>query len=94
VRPWIETDVFDAEIAVSRNGHRRGATTRDLARDVVEVLVYVTLFLTLGPGDVVLTGAPEECARIHPGDDVAITVAGLGTLANPVVAAPVVLGVS
>jgi len=90
--PWIETDLdaLDVEIVVSHNGRAlRGASTRDLARDVVEVLVHVTLFLTLGPGDVVLTGAPGECARIRPGDDVAITVAGLGTLANPVVAAPV-----
>jgi 2-keto-4-pentenoate hydratase/2-oxohepta-3-ene-1,7-dioic acid hydratase in catechol pathway len=90
--PWIETDLdaCDAEITVSRNGHAlRGASTRDLARDVVEVLVYVTSVLTLGPGDVVLTGAPGECARIRPGDTVEITVAGLGTLANPVVAAPV-----
>jgi 2-keto-4-pentenoate hydratase/2-oxohepta-3-ene-1,7-dioic acid hydratase in catechol pathway len=90
--PWIETDLdaCDAEITVSRNGHAlRGASTRDLARDVVEVLVYVTSMLTLGPGDVVLTGAPGECARIRPGDTVEITIAGLGTLANPVVAAPV-----
>jgi len=92
--PWIETDLdaLEVEITVSRNGRAlRGASTRDLARDVVEVLVYVTSFLTLGPGDVVLTGAPGECARIVPGDDVAITVAGLGTLTNPVVAAPVLL---
>jgi 2-keto-4-pentenoate hydratase/2-oxohepta-3-ene-1,7-dioic acid hydratase in catechol pathway len=89
--PWVETDLdaFDAGIVVNRNGHAlRGASTRDLARDIVEVLVYVTSFLTLGPGDVVLTGAPGECARIRPGDTVEITVAGLGTLANPVVAAP------
>jgi 2-keto-4-pentenoate hydratase/2-oxohepta-3-ene-1,7-dioic acid hydratase in catechol pathway len=89
--PWIETDLdaADAEIVVSRNGRAlRGASPRDLARDVVEVLVYVTSFLTLGPGDVVLTGAPGECARIRPGDRVEIAVAGVGTLTNPVVAAP------
>ena len=53
--------------------------------------MYVTSLLTLGPGDVVLTGAPGECARIRPGDTVEITVAGLGTLANPVVATPTLL---
>jgi 2-keto-4-pentenoate hydratase/2-oxohepta-3-ene-1,7-dioic acid hydratase in catechol pathway len=85
--PWIETDLdaFDAEVTVRRNGRAlRAGSTRDLARDVVEILVYVTSFLTLGPGDVVLLGAPGECARIHPGDVVEIAVAGLGTLANPV----------
>src|SRR4029078_7015219 len=61
--PWTETDLdaFDAEITVGRNRRGlRGASTRALARDVVEVLVYVTSLLTLGPGDVVLTGAPGE----------------------------------
>src|SRR5690242_19695469 len=46
--PWIETDLdaLEVEITVCRNGRAlRGASTRNLARDVVEVLVYVTSFL-------------------------------------------------
>ena len=41
--------------------------------------------MTLGPGDVVLTGAPGEYGPIAPGDDVSVTIDGIGTLSNPVV---------
>ncbi len=64
----------------------RGASTADLARSVVECLVYVTSVLTLYPGDVLLTGAPGQTAPIRPGAQVAATVAGIGTLHNTVTA--------
>jgi 2-keto-4-pentenoate hydratase/2-oxohepta-3-ene-1,7-dioic acid hydratase in catechol pathway len=40
--------------------------------------------MTLYPGDLILTGTPAGVAPMQPGDRVAITVAGIGTLANPV----------
>lgn len=85
--PWILTgaDWRDVDIDVSVNGeHRAHGNTADLAYNVVEVLVYLTSIMTLGPGDVVLTGAPRTSTRVEPGDDVAISLAGLGTLKNPV----------
>jgi 2-keto-4-pentenoate hydratase/2-oxohepta-3-ene-1,7-dioic acid hydratase in catechol pathway len=87
--PWIDTDLDpdDAVVQVTISG--RGltpASTSNLARDVVEILVYVTSFLTLEPGDVVLTGAPGEYGEIVPGDDVSVTVEGLGTVTNSVMA--------
>jgi 2-keto-4-pentenoate hydratase/2-oxohepta-3-ene-1,7-dioic acid hydratase in catechol pathway len=87
--PWIDTDIDpDAALVQLTIGGRELAAGRtcDLARDVVEILVHVTSFLTLGPGDVVLAGAPGEYGEIVPGDDVSVTVEGLGTLSNPVVA--------
>jgi len=87
--PWIDTDV-DPEAAVVQvtiNGRElAAASTSNLARNVVEILVHVTSFLTLGPGDVVLTGAPGEYGEIRPGDEVSVTIEGLGTLTNPVLA--------
>ena len=49
------------------------------------LVAHVTSFTTLLPGDVILTGTPAGVATIVPGDEVAITVAGIGTLANPVI---------
>ena len=87
--PWIDTDLDpDAvSVQVTISGRRLAAApTSDLARDVVEILVYVTSFLTLGPGDVVLTGAPGEYGPIVPGDDVSVVIDGVDTLSNPVAA--------
>ena len=87
--PWIETelDPTDVAIDVRVDGDLvAGSSTSGLARDVTELLVYLTSFLTLGPGDVVLTGAPGTSAPILAGQSTAITLAGIGTLTNPAVA--------
>lgn len=86
--PWLDTalDTADAPVTLTVNGSEFATgSTADLARSVVEVLVYITSFMTLGPGDVVLTGAPGEVARIRPGDMVTVHGASLGHLENPVV---------
>jgi 2-keto-4-pentenoate hydratase/2-oxohepta-3-ene-1,7-dioic acid hydratase in catechol pathway len=87
--PWLETelDPSDVQITLSINGKElRVGSTSDLARSVVDVLVYVTSFMTLGCGDVILTGAPGEYGPIHPGDQVVVSSPGLGRLVSAVVA--------
>jgi len=51
---------------------------------VVDCLVYVTSWLTLEPGDVVMTGAPGTAVAVMPGDQVDIDLGGIGRLSNPV----------
>jgi 2-keto-4-pentenoate hydratase/2-oxohepta-3-ene-1,7-dioic acid hydratase in catechol pathway len=88
--PWIETELdwSDAALGLSIDGRTAASSsTAGLAYDVVEILVYLTAHLELGPGDVVLTGAPGTSVAISPGMDVGATVAGIGELRNPVVAA-------
>ena len=41
--------------------------------------------MTLLPGDVILTGTPEGVGPMNVGDEVEVTVAGIGTLTNKVV---------
>ncbi|RYI98894.1 MAG: 2-hydroxyhepta-2,4-diene-1,7-dioate isomerase, partial [Actinomycetales bacterium] len=47
----------------------------------------VSSFMTLLPGDVILTGTPDGVGPMLPGDSVSITVEGIGTLTNQVVSA-------
>lgn len=86
--PWIETDFdpSDVRVRTTLNGEvRQDGRTSDMVFDVPAILQYVTSFMTLLPGDVVLTGTPEGVGRMRPGDHVAVTIDGLGTLTNPVV---------
>ncbi|MGO1316192.1 MAG: fumarylacetoacetate hydrolase family protein [Cellulomonadaceae bacterium] len=86
--PWIETDLDfrDAGLEVTVDGEVVAkASTPQLAYDVVEQLVYLTSVLTLGPGDVVLTGAPQTSAPIRPGQVSTVTIPGIGSLTNPAV---------
>lgn len=89
--PWIARDLDSAAVTI-RLGDEAGlgpaAVIADLARDVVEVLVYVTSVLTLHPGDVVLLGAPGPSRRLRPGGETRVFINGLGELVNPVVTSP------
>ncbi|MDP9444486.1 MAG: fumarylacetoacetate hydrolase family protein [Actinomycetota bacterium] len=87
--PWIETDldVSDVGITTTLNGEtRQRGRTNQLVFDVPTLVAYVTSVMTLLPGDVLLTGTPAGVGAMRPGDQVAVTVDGIGTLGNPVVA--------
>lgn len=88
--PWIVTGLDDADlpIGIVHNGAElTPASTADLGWKVDEILVYLSSFMTLHPGDLVLTGFPAATARLAPGDAVTCRVGGIGELTNPVRAA-------
>ena len=88
--PWMVTDLdhSDLEIGIVHNGKAlKTAGSADLGWKVEEILVYLSSFMTLQPGDLVLTGFPAECARIQPGDTVMCRIEGIGELYNPVTGA-------
>ncbi|MFE4197681.1 fumarylacetoacetate hydrolase family protein [Paenarthrobacter sp. NPDC056912] len=88
--PWMVTELDDSDLSIGivHNGKElTTASSADLGWKVDEIMVYLTSFMTLQPGDLVLTGFPAECARIQPGDTVACRVEGIGELRNPVTGA-------
>ncbi|PYI39648.1 fumarylacetoacetate hydrolase [Arthrobacter psychrolactophilus] len=87
--PWIVAGLKDDGVAISivHNGTElTPATSNDLGWGVEEILVYLSGFMTLQPGDVIMTGFPAECRQLTPGDEVTCRVGGIGELRNPVVA--------
>jgi 2-keto-4-pentenoate hydratase/2-oxohepta-3-ene-1,7-dioic acid hydratase in catechol pathway len=91
--PWIETAVSDGDLALttSVNGEiRQRARTGELRRDVPAMIAYVSSVMTLLPGDVLLTGmpagdgVPPAAGPLEPGDEVSVTIEGIGTLTNKV----------
>ncbi len=87
--PWIETDLDPADLRVRCEVDevlRQDGRTRDLLHDVPAVLVFLTSFMTLLPGDVVLTGTPAGVGPLVPGNTVEVSIEGVGALTNPVVA--------
>jgi 2-keto-4-pentenoate hydratase/2-oxohepta-3-ene-1,7-dioic acid hydratase in catechol pathway len=86
--PWIETDLDPSHLTLTTelNGElRQQSDTNLMVHDVATILAYVSSFMTLLPGDVILTGTPEGVGPMQPGDDVSVTITGLGTLTNRVV---------
>ncbi len=60
--------------------------TRDLIYDIPYLIEYLSEFMTLVPGDVILTGTPEGVVNVAPGDVVACEIDGLGRLVNTIAA--------
>ena len=85
--PWIETDLDPEDLAISCavNGElRQDGNTSDLVRSAHEMVSWISHMMTLLPGDVILTGTPAGVSQIVNGDSVAVTIADIGTLTNPV----------
>lgn len=90
--PWIATHIEPAEAAsleltTTVNGEvRQSANTSALVHSIPALISYVSGFTTLLPGDVILTGTPSGVGPVNPGDSVCVSIAGIGSLTNPVVA--------
>jgi 2-keto-4-pentenoate hydratase/2-oxohepta-3-ene-1,7-dioic acid hydratase in catechol pathway len=88
VGPWIDTDFDPANKAVRclvNDQVRQDGNTALLIYSIAHVLAHVTRFMTLEPGDLLLTGTPAGVGEVHPGDVMTVEVEGLGRLRNPVI---------
>ena len=86
--PWVETDLDPADLAMQTtlDGEvKQAARTSLLLHDVASLIAYASSCMTLLPGDVLLTGTPGGIGPMRPGQTVAVTIEGIGTLSNPVV---------
>jgi 2-keto-4-pentenoate hydratase/2-oxohepta-3-ene-1,7-dioic acid hydratase in catechol pathway len=86
--PWIETalEASDVQLTTTVNGEvKQSSRTSLLIHDIAALVRYVTAVMTMLPGDVLLTGTPEGIGPIVAGDDVAVSVEGIGSLENRVV---------
>ncbi|MFN2204760.1 MAG: fumarylacetoacetate hydrolase family protein [Candidatus Promineifilaceae bacterium] len=93
--PWIVTadeidDAQNLKISCSVNGVlKQDSSTRLMIFDIAETIVQLSKGMTLLAGDIIATGTPSGVgfARtppefLHPGDEVACTVEGIGTIRN------------
>jgi 5-oxopent-3-ene-1,2,5-tricarboxylate decarboxylase / 2-hydroxyhepta-2,4-diene-1,7-dioate isomerase len=80
-------DVSNLKITTRVNGKiKQEGSTAEMMRTVPEIVEYLSDFMTLVPGDMILTGTPKGISPINPGDAVEIEVESLGKLVNTVVA--------
>jgi 5-oxopent-3-ene-1,2,5-tricarboxylate decarboxylase / 2-hydroxyhepta-2,4-diene-1,7-dioate isomerase len=65
---------------VTQQGH-----TRDMISDIPALIEYLSSFMTLGAGDVILTGTPDGVLNVDVGDEVITEIDGIGRLVNTIV---------
>ena len=89
--PWIDTDLdpTDVRVTLSVDGElRQDGRTRDFIWGIPYLIRYITRFMALDPGDVVMTGTPHGVAPVEVGQTVSAEIEGLGRLENELVAEP------
>ena len=89
--PWLvdAADVRDPHQLALRtlvNGKvTQQGNTRDLLTGIPALIEYLSGFMTLGAGDVILTGTPEGVVNVNAGDEVVTEIEGIGRLVNTIV---------
>jgi 2-keto-4-pentenoate hydratase/2-oxohepta-3-ene-1,7-dioic acid hydratase in catechol pathway len=99
IGPWLVTaDEIDLgkplHITTKVNGEiTQDDTTASMIKSFGELIAYVSTFMTLKPGDIIVTGTPVKLGPrtdpprwLKPGDVVEIEVPQIGVLRNSVVA--------
>ena len=85
----IVTDEIDPSAGVGVqtkvNGQaRQDGNTRDFIFNLDTVIRYIAQAMTLYPGDLIPTGTPSGVGPVVAGDQMEVSVEGIGTLRNPV----------
>ena len=97
IGPWLvpftdAAQLDDARIQTRVNGELRQDDTLDrMMFPIREEIAYISTFMTLQPGDVIVTGTPTGAGArfdppkyLVPGDVVEVSVDGIGTLSNTI----------
>jgi 2-keto-4-pentenoate hydratase/2-oxohepta-3-ene-1,7-dioic acid hydratase in catechol pathway len=73
----------NAQIELKVNGVvKQNSNLNQLIFNVNEIVSYISRQMTLLPGDVILTGTPHGVGTVVPGDTMAVSISGIGTLTN------------
>jgi 2-keto-4-pentenoate hydratase/2-oxohepta-3-ene-1,7-dioic acid hydratase in catechol pathway len=87
--PCVATDVdpTDLDMHTTVGGEeRQNAHTSRMLRGPEEVVSALSERITLSPGDVIALGSPANPGTVAPGEEMAITYEGIGTLRNTLAA--------
>ena len=85
--PWIDTDadLDGMTTSIVLNGVLQDSfKTNNMIFSIADYIVAMTRYITLQPGDVITMGTDEGSPYVKHGDQIDITIAGIGTLSNPV----------
>jgi 5-oxopent-3-ene-1,2,5-tricarboxylate decarboxylase / 2-hydroxyhepta-2,4-diene-1,7-dioate isomerase len=86
--PWLvdAADVpspMNLKLSTAVNGKvTQEGRTRDMIFDIPFLIEYLSGFMTLAAGDLILTGTPEGLVDVKPGDEVVTEIEGIGRLVN------------
>ncbi|MCD5322143.1 MULTISPECIES: fumarylacetoacetate hydrolase family protein [Pontibacillus] len=91
IGPWIvdRDDIGDPMNLALRtyvNGElEQVGSTKDMIFSVPYLIEYLSSFMTLNEGDIILTGTPKGPTKVNVGDKVVTEIEGIGRLTNTII---------
>jgi 2-keto-4-pentenoate hydratase/2-oxohepta-3-ene-1,7-dioic acid hydratase in catechol pathway len=85
--PYVETKVDPADLTIQlfQNGQlRQNSNTSQLIFNCLQLVSFISINMTLLPGDVIVTGTPSGVGPIQSGDRLEVRIQGLAPLVNTV----------
>jgi 5-oxopent-3-ene-1,2,5-tricarboxylate decarboxylase/2-hydroxyhepta-2,4-diene-1,7-dioate isomerase len=98
IGPWlVDTEDIEDPMNLKLRTYVNGkltqeGTTRDMIFDIPALIEYLSSFMTLNEGDIILTGTPEGLVDTAVGDEVVTEIEGIGRLVNTIAGDNVFLG--
>lgn len=87
VAPQAVSDFQNQQIQLYQNGElKQDGNSGDMLTPVLPLLVYISQFFTLLPGDIVLTGTPTGVGPINPGDSLQMRLSDAVDVSTSVIA--------
>ncbi|MEX1167361.1 MAG: fumarylacetoacetate hydrolase family protein, partial [Hydrogenophaga sp.] len=84
IGPWLVdaadvADPMNLALKTTVNGKvTQQGSTKDMIFDVATLIEYFSAFMTLMPGDLILTGTPDGVVDCQPGDVIVTEIEGIG----------------
>jgi len=63
----------------------QSGNTANMVNDIPALIAYLSSFMTLQAGDVILTGTPDGVVNVNVGDEVVTEIDGIGRLVNTII---------
>jgi 2-keto-4-pentenoate hydratase/2-oxohepta-3-ene-1,7-dioic acid hydratase in catechol pathway len=83
--PFIETDIdpTNLEIKLFLNKElKQHSNTEYMIFGIYHLVSFISSIMTLYPGDIILTGTPPGVGQIKKGDEIIVSIEGIGELKN------------
>lgn len=85
--PYITTNIDGQNLRIESRVNsilKQDGSTSDMIFSISKIISYITKFMALEPGDVILTGSPRKETEINIGDTIEVEIEGIGILRNTV----------
>jgi 5-oxopent-3-ene-1,2,5-tricarboxylate decarboxylase/2-hydroxyhepta-2,4-diene-1,7-dioate isomerase len=92
IGPWLVDredieDPMNLQLRTFVNGIKtQEGNTKDMILSISQLIEFLSSFMTLNPGDVILTGTPKGSVDTKVGDEVVTEIENIGRLVNTIIA--------